>query len=174
MNEWKADLFAEMAHSSIHQKRKYTGYPYISHPRNVAYLVKIIGGSLDMICAAYLHDVLEDVAPKNSLYSEDRIEKEFNSNVLTLVKLVTDISKPENGNREIRKTLDRQHIALAHPEAKTIKLADLIDNSLTIVEYDKDFAEIYLKEKRLLLSVLKEGDQYLWNIANNILIKNGY
>lgn len=169
-----AELFADVAHSSINQKRKYTNDPYIIHPRNVAYLVKIVGGTDDMISAAYLHDVLEDVAPINPLFNEQVILKKFGVSVLYLVCWLTDISRPEDGNRADRKAIDRDHIANAPAQAKTIKLADLIDNSLTICEYDMDFAKVYLKEKRLLLGVLKEGDKRLWEIANNILVKHGY
>ncbi len=167
-----AELFADMAHSTIGQKRKYTEDPYIVHPRNVAYLVKLVGGTEDMIEAAFLHDVLEDVAPKEPRFGEDAILKRFGKDVLELVRWVTDI--PRTGNREERKKLDREHIKDAPPAAKTIKLADLIDNSLTIVEHDIEFAKIYLKEKRLLLDYLLDGNPFLWAIADNILIKHGY
>lgn len=127
-----------------------------------------------MICAAYLHDVLEDVAPKNDAFGNDEIEREFGKEVLELVKWVTDISSMKDGNREKRKKIDRMHIGSAPSEAQTIKLSDLIDNSLTITKYDPDFSKIYLKEKRLLLEVLTKGNKNLWNIANDILIKHGY
>lgn len=168
-----AELFADCAHTEIGQKRKYTNEPYIVHPRNVAYLVKCIGGSDEMISAAFLHDVLEDVAPKNPFFGEEKILQRFGENILELVKWLTDVSK-EQGNREARKKIDRDHIAMAPSEAQTIKLADLIDNSLTICEYDPNFAKVYLKEKRLLLEVLIKGNKELWNVANNILVKNGY
>lgn len=170
----KAEYWADMAHSSISQRRKYTNEPYINHPRKVAYLVQVVGGSSDMISAAYLHDVLEDVAPQNPLFNEENIRMQFGNNVTDLVKWLTDISKKEDGNRDVRKKMDRDHIASAPPEAKTIKLADLIDNSLTICEYDPGFARLYLKEKRLALEVLKDGSSVLWNMANDILLRNGY
>ena len=44
-----------------------------------------------------------------------------------LVDCLTDVSKPSDGNRAVRKEIDRQHLAKASPKAKTIKLADLID-----------------------------------------------
>lgn len=174
MNKQKAKYFANVAHSSINQRRKYTNDPYIIHPINVAYLVEIIGGSDEMICASFLHDILEDVYPKCNEFDEHLIKKEFGEEVLMLVKWLTDISIKEDGNREIRKKIDREHISNAPISAKTIKLSDLIDNSITIVEHDNNFAKIYLKEKRLLLGVLLDGNATLWNIANNILIKEGY
>jgi hypothetical protein len=60
------------------------------------------------------------------------------------------------------------HLAGASPRAKTIKLADLIDNSRSIVERDPDFAKVYLAEKRELLAVLTDGDETLLNQARAI------
>jgi hypothetical protein len=40
-------------------------------------------------------------------------------------------------------------------------LADLIDNTKSIVEFDPNFAIVYLKEKQLLLEVLTKGDATL-------------
>jgi (p)ppGpp synthase/HD superfamily hydrolase len=174
MKEKEAELFAFKAHASIDQKRKYTNDPYIIHPINVAYLVRIVGGSEDMICAAYLHDILEDVYPLNKYFNEEIIKEKFGENVLNLVKWLTDKSRKEDGNREIRKKIDRENISKAPMQAKTIKLADLIDNSITITKYDPNFSKIYLKEKRLILPFLIEGDNNLYKIANNILIRNGY
>lgn len=168
-----AELFADMAHSSIFQKRKYTGHPYIEHCRNVAYLTQIADGSKEMIETAYLHDVLEDVTPKNPIYNAELILKEFGQTVLDYVTWLTNVPH-ERGNRETRKAIDRENLCCAPSEVKTIKLADLIDNSLTIIEYDPSFAKIYLKEKRLLMDVLIDGNSQLWNLADSILMRHGY
>ncbi len=49
-------------------------------------------------------------------------------------------------------------------------LADLIDNSHSIMAYDPDFARVYLKEKRLLLDeALRDGDPTLWAKADAIV-----
>lgn len=172
MKQREAELFADIAHSSIGQRRKYTNDPYIVHPKNVAYLVKIACGTDDMISAAFLHDVLEDVAPVNPLFGKEEILKRFGKEVLLLVEALTDISKPEDGNRQKRKSLEREKYKLASNQVKTIKLADLIDNSLTICQYDKEFAKVYLREKELLLPYLFGGSSSLWKLANDILIKN--
>ena len=106
-----------------------------------------------MRTAALLHDVVEDTQVSLSL-----IEKEFGKCVATLVEGLTDVSKAEDGNRTKRKEIDRQHTARQSAACKTIKLADLISNSRSILQHDKDFARVYLKEKKALLEVLKEGD----------------
>ena len=87
--------------------------------------------------------------------------------------MLTDVSRPEDGNRAARKTLDREHIAKASPQAKTIKIADLIDNSRSIMAHDPQFARVYLAEKRLLLDVLTEGDPTLYAMARRIVDGNG-
>ncbi|MBO6535097.1 MAG: hypothetical protein JJ966_02665 [Balneolaceae bacterium] len=46
--------------------------------------------------------------------------------------------------------------------------ADLISNTYSIVEHDPGFAKVYLREKELLLEVLKEGDHTLWKKAKNV------
>jgi len=56
---------------------------------------------------------------------------EFGFAIADLVEQLTDVSVPEDGNRAIRKEIDRQHSARATAEDQTIKLADLIDNSRT-------------------------------------------
>ncbi len=175
MKQREAELFADIAHEAIGQRRKFTNDPYIVHPRNVAYLVKCAGGTDEMISAAFLHDVIEDVSDKiPSIFGLPIIKKQFGTEIFELVLWLTDKSVSQDGNREQRKEIDRNHISMAPYEAKTIKLADLIDNSLTIMQYDPGFAKIYLQEKRLLLSILEDGNKNLWNMANDILMEHGY
>lgn len=113
-----------------------------------------------MIAAAWLHDVVEDTNT-----TLDEIRECFGDVVHDLVESLTDVSKPEDGNRARRKMLDREHIARASAEAKTVKLADLIDNTQSIVERDPDFAKVYMTEKLRLLFYLREGDEKLYNFA---------
>ena len=159
--------FAEQAHRSVDQKRKYTGEPYIVHPQSVADIVQSVTHDENMVCAALLHDVVEDTS-----VTLLEIESRFGQDVASLVSDLTDVSTREMGNRKVRKEVDRQHIAKASPRAKTIKLADLIHNTENIVANDKGFAKVYLAEKRLLLEVLTEGDVTLWNRAKNLLEKS--
>jgi len=118
----------------------------------------------NMLIAALLHDVVEDTQ-----ITLDCIEDWFGPDVRALVEMLTDVSKPEDGNRDVRKAIDREHTAKASPRAKTIKLADLIDNAGSIQEHDAKFAKIYMREKRLLLEVLKEGDPKLYAHASKIV-----
>jgi len=51
---------------------------------------------------------------------------------------------------------------------QTIKVADLISNTGSIVEHDPKFAVTYLEEKRLLLDVLTNADPRLLSIAREL------
>jgi len=156
----RARIFATAAHAAVGQTRKYTGEPYVVHPVEVAGIVESAGGSNAMIAAALLHDVLEDTG-----VTFDLLVEQFGSEVAELVLWLTDVSKPEDGNRSTRKALDRQHSAAAPAEAQTIKVADLISNTRSIVAHDPGFAKVYLEEKRLLLDVLTRADPTLLTMA---------
>ena len=156
----KAQTFAAAAHAAVGQKRKYTNEPYIVHPMEVASIVASVDGNEEMVAAAWLHDVVEDTSI--DIWT---IGVMFTDTVASYVNYLTDISKPEDGDRAIRKAIDCKHIAKAPKEVKTIKLADLISNTSSIVEYDPKFAKIYLEEKKLLLKVLTEGDKTLYKRA---------
>ncbi len=95
----RAMQFAKDAHDSINHRRKYSNEPYWVHPERVAGLVSQYTADQKIIAAAWMHDVLEDVTPINADYDESAIEREFGADVLTLALEVTDVSKPEDGNR---------------------------------------------------------------------------
>lgn len=156
----KAREFAANAH--YEQKRKYTGEPYINHPAEVVSILKTVGASDNMIAAAWLHDVVEDCC-----VAIVTIARLFGEEVAGLVSDLSDISLPVDGSRASRKEIDRQHTAKASPDAKTIKLADLISNTSSIVEHDPHFVRVYLHEKARLLEVLKEGNPTLWKMAHD-------
>ena len=160
----KARVFATAAHAAAGNRDRYTGMPYIGHPEAVMRLVASVPHTPEMLAAALLHDTIEDTHVDQAL-----IEHEFGREVAELVNMLTDVSKPEDGNRAARKALDRLHSAQAKPAAKTIKLADLINNSMTIVAKDPAFARAYMVEKELLLEVLREGDPTLYGIARGLI-----
>lgn len=165
----RAKQFATEAHNSIAQKRKYTGEPYIVHPEDVVAILTRLSDkppTEEMIAAAWLHDVVEDTP-----VTLDDVRAKFGSKVADLVDQVTDRSRPEHGSRAVRKAIDRSHIACGTPEAKSIKLADLISNSASITQYDPLFAKVYMAEKRELLKVLGAGDVGLLKLATYIVDK---
>lgn len=160
-----ADLLAYTAHGAIDQRRKYTNEPYIVHPRAVAATVRSVRPSdLELQCAALLHDTVEDTEITNDL-----IRWVLGENVAELVEQVTDISRPSDGNRAVRKAIDREHLSRASARAQTLKVADLIDNSASIVLYDRTFAQTYMPEKKAVLEILTKADPLLLTRAWDII-----
>jgi len=155
--------FAAEAHEG--QTRKYTGEPYIVHPLAVAKIVATVTDDCEMWCAALLHDTIEDTP----VTFEDIRDAGFGIRIANLVLDLTDVSKPEDGNRALRKKIDRDHIALASTSAQTVKLADLIDNSRSILEHDPGFAYVYMKEKEELLKVITRGNNKLYLEAEDCI-----
>jgi len=149
----RARVFATAAHAAVAQLRKYTNEPYIVHPTEVVSIVETVPHTDEMLAAAWLHDTVEDTGVTLEL-----IRSEFGDEVADLVGWLTDVSRPDHGNRAARKAVDRAHTAAAPAAAQTIKLADLISNTKSIVEHDPKFAATYLVEKRQLLEVMTKGD----------------
>ena len=159
----KAAEFANAAHEAAKQRRKYTGDPYIVHPLAVMAIVSGIPHTSVMLQAALLHDTVKYTAVK----LED-VLREFGPEVAGLVRWLTDVSQPSDGNRAVRKAIDRRHIEAAPSEAKTIKLADLINETESIARHFTSFAEFNIAEKFKLLEVLRDGDPVLWDRANSL------
>lgn len=160
----RARIFATAAHAAVGQLRKYTGESYIVHPAEVVSIVKTVPHTQEMLAAAWLHDVVEDTDVTLST-----ISIEFGMEVARLVEWLTDVSKPIDGNRAVRKALDREHTARAPAAAQTVKLADLISNTRSIMQHDEKFAKTYLEEKRLLLEVMTKGDRTLHAQASGLV-----
>ena len=126
----RAIRYATEAHGD--QKRKYTDEPYITHPIAVMEIVKTVAHTKEMLAAAVLHDVIEDTGR-----SYDDIYYYFGDIVADLVLGLTDVSRPDDGDRKFRKALDRQHLAEQDADVQTIKLADIIHNISSTKEFKK-------------------------------------
>ena len=136
------------------QKRKYTGIPYWHHPEEVAQIVKSWGGDEAQQAAAFLHDVVEDTHA-----TINDVRQEFGNDIAMMVGGLTDVSRPEDGNRAFRKEMDRKHVAAQPARTQLVKLADLVSNSIDITENDPNFARVYLKEKRAIVNSLDKVDR---------------
>lgn len=162
--EEQARRYATQAHADAGQRRKYTDEPYIVHPAAVAELVRSVSDDEAMIAAAWLHDTVEDTSS-----TLQDIEEHFGARVAHLVDMLTDSAQPQAKNRTARKLAHFRHTAEASPEAQTIKLADIIDNTRAIVQFDPNFARVYLVEKQIQIQLLQQGDRRLWQQANHII-----
>lgn len=157
----RAMNFARAVHKG--QVRKYTGNPYSDHLAEVAGIALSIGWHDatihpdKMLATCWLHDCIED---QNVTYSE--LEELFGEDVANGVLMLTD---SETGNRAERKAASRMRLAGAPSWVQTIKCADLISNTSSIVKHDPKFAVTYLEEKRLMLKALERADRRLWEVA---------
>lgn len=117
-----AYAFAKYCHSEMGQKRKGSGEPYFVHPKGVAKIVMDNGGNEDQICAAFCHDLLEDVP----FVSYDELKKGFNQHVADLVlELTNQRYKIEEIGKEAYMT---DKLMKLSNEALLIKLADILYN----------------------------------------------
>lgn len=163
--EEEALAFARQAHGK--QKRKYKEELYIEHPIRVANTVREIPHTPEMICAAYLHDVVEDTE-----VDLKQIRKRFGQKVAGLVAELTDEFTKEKYpelNRRWRKKKETERIADISWDAQSIKLADIIDNLPSVSENDPGFAKRYTPEMEALVHVLKGGDRNLMKRAQEVV-----
>src|SRR5690606_19211864 len=148
--------FAAAAHGAQGQRRKYTSGPYNVHPMAVAALVRTVPHTDTMMAAALLHDVVEDTR-----ITLPEIRQRFGDEVARLVDWLTDVSRPQDGSRRVRKLMDLEHLAQAPGAAQTIKYADLIDNTRRISVNDRSFWPVFRAAMCALLDALDCGDASL-------------
>jgi GTP diphosphokinase / guanosine-3',5'-bis(diphosphate) 3'-diphosphatase len=106
-----------------HQRRKDArGLPYINHPIGLANVLYSEGGVSDIhvLCAAILHDTLEDTTATRSELAELFGEK--------IRDIVVEVTDDKRLPKHERKRLQIEHAAQLSPEAKLVKLADKICN----------------------------------------------
>jgi len=117
----KALAFA--AHKHRDQRRKDAkASPYINHPIALANVLVREGGvgDMDVLCAALLHDTVEDTATKPR-----ELRRSFGKKIAGIVAEVTD---DKTLPKQKRKELQVKHARRISPEAKLVKLADKICN----------------------------------------------
>jgi guanosine-3',5'-bis(diphosphate) 3'-pyrophosphohydrolase len=125
-----AAAFAAEAHR--HQRRKDAeASPYINHPLALMRILSMEGGveDADVLCAAALHDYLEDCCGQDGQISLDAgrrlIGARFGPQVLAYVEAVTDDKTLEKAERKRQQV---EHAAHVPDGAKLVKLADKIAN----------------------------------------------
>lgn len=161
---FEAMLFAREAHKD--QVRKYTGSPYADHLAEVAGIVATVAKNIEgvfyehLIAVAWLHDCMED---QGVTYSD--LHDRFGLVVAHGVRCLSDM---EEGNRATRKALSCERLGKADGWIQTIKCADLISNTASIVKHDPSFAKVYLGEKRELLIHMSRAYPPLWRLACNL------
>ena len=162
---YEAMMFAREAHKD--QRRKYTGNPYSDHLAEVAGIAMSVGWHDSAVhpdifmATCWLHDCVEDCGVELS-----EIDRLFGVQVAIGVSGLSDM---ESGNRAERKQLSRDRLESCSGWIQTIKCADLISNTSSIVMHDPKFAVTYLEEKRLLLGVMTKADPRLRKLAYELV-----
>ncbi|HOP31239.1 MAG TPA: bifunctional (p)ppGpp synthetase/guanosine-3',5'-bis(diphosphate) 3'-pyrophosphohydrolase, partial [Spirochaetota bacterium] len=108
-----------------------SGEPYIIHPLEVAITLALLKLDTTTICAALLHDVIEDTE-----YSYDFIKTEFSEDTAMLVDGVTKISSLKNRSKSHAQAETLRKMLLATIKdirVIIIKLADKLHNMRTIM-----------------------------------------
>lgn len=125
----RAYLYAKALHEGQY---RVSGEPYISHPIAVAEIVTSLGLDTDSICAAFLHDTVEDCPDKTNI---DIIRQRFGDDVamlvdgLTKMKVINVEDKEEANMENIRKML----LAMSKDiRVIFIKLCDRLHNMRTL------------------------------------------
>ena len=163
MIAYSAMMLASRLHKE--QKRKYTNNPYFDHLAEVAGIVSTVSETQNSMAVAWLHDSIEDCG----VSIDDLVRMlGYGVNAETIAAGVWWLSDTEDGkNRAERKAKSRDRLAKAPGWIQTIKCADLISNTSSIMQHDAKFAVTYLEEKRLLLDVLTNADVRLLEMASN-------
>ena len=124
----KAFNFARQAHKGV---RRHSGEPYIMHPLAVAHIVcKEIGLGSTSICAALLHDVVEDTD-----YTVEDIRNLFGDKIAGIVDGLTKISGGVFGTQASEQAENFKKLLLTMSEdirVILIKIADRLHNMRTL------------------------------------------
>ena len=131
----KAYEYADQMHSG---QTRQSGEPYIIHPLNVAYIVAEMHADRNTVCAALLHDTLEDTHA-----TKEEIAELFNSDIANLVDGVTKISKMNFSSKAEQNLANTRKIITSITDDVRIiiiKLADRLHNMRTL-EYKSVFKQ---------------------------------
>ena len=119
--------------SDLHSGQfRQSGDPYISHPVEVARIVAELGLDTDSICAALLHDVVEDCSDRTNL---DALAKLFGAGVAELVDGLTKIIQVQVADKEEAHIENIRKMLLAmNKDIRVIfiKLCDRLHNMRTL------------------------------------------
>ncbi|HEX6470597.1 MAG TPA: bifunctional (p)ppGpp synthetase/guanosine-3',5'-bis(diphosphate) 3'-pyrophosphohydrolase [Streptosporangiaceae bacterium] len=109
------------------QKRK-SGDPYITHPLAVATILAELGMNQETLCAALLHDTVEDTG-----YTLDELRSAFGDEIAALVDGVTKLERVKYGEAAEAETVRKMVVAMARDiRVLVIKLADRLHNMRTL------------------------------------------
>ena len=130
-----AFLYAKELHAGQY---RLSGEPYVCHPVAVAEIVAQLGLDTDSICAALLHDTVEDCSDKTNL---DILTKMFGKDVAMLVDGLTKIIQVQIADKEEAHIENIRKMLLAmNRDIRVIfiKLCDRLHNMRTLAAKKED------------------------------------
>ena len=159
------------------------GTLYISHPVEVALILVKLEFNIDVVCAALLHDVVEDCG-----YTLEQISDNFNSNIAEMVDAVSAIDKTkyvfdENDIYEdvnfIKSSVEEQTfkkliaIGKKNPMGFAIKFADRLHNLRTIecFDYNKQLEKVRESERWIIPIAEKLNSERFYRELRNECFK---
>ncbi len=138
-----------LANDKHKDQKRNSGEPYIIHPMNVAYILADVGLDDSTLCAALLHDVIEDTD-----VTDQDIRKEFGNEIADMVEGVTKLGTMMFTSVEERQVEDYRKMFLAMGKdirVIIIKLADRLHNMRTLK---------YLKRERQIANARETMEIY--------------
>ena len=142
----------DLAKSQHEGQLRKSGEPYIIHPVQVAYILATLGLDDSTICAALLHDVVEDT----NITKKDIIEK-FGEEIANMVDGVTKLSKLEYATIEEQQVENYRKMFLAMGKdirVILIKLSDRLHNMRTLKFLSRDRQIANARETMVLYAPL--------------------
>ncbi|MGH8302194.1 MAG: RelA/SpoT family protein [Steroidobacteraceae bacterium] len=132
------------------KQRRKSGDLYITHPLAVATILAELGMNPETICAALLHDTVEDTA-----YTLNELRSEFGEDVCALVDGVTKLDKVKYGASAEAETVRKMVVAMSRDiRVLVIKLADRLHNMRTLRYMPRDKQERKSRETREIYAPL--------------------
>ena len=165
----QSKLFEYIKSKHGDQKRKYSGAPYWTHLWAVAEIVSVYGNDQMEVEVALCHDLIEDT---DATYAD--LEDQLNALQYTEVELnyilkgvedLTDVfvsSDYPTLNRRKRKELEAERLLGISGHSQTVKYADIIDNTASILAEDPGFSRVYMGEITRYILKLNQGNPELY------------
>ncbi len=166
---FKALAFSAEKHRT--QKRKdIDKSPYINHPIALANILAqrwVIDENV--LCAAILHDTIEDTKT-----TADELRKHFGEKITSIV---LEVSDDKSLDKDVRKQLQIDHAASLSKEAKLVKLADKIANITDIinsppVNWSKERKQEYFAWAKAVVDNLRGAHQGLEKEFDDLINTN--
>ena len=130
----RAYHLAKQAHHGV---RRLSGEPYMMHPLSVARIVvREIGLGSTSICAALLHDVVEDTD-----YTTEDIERMFGAKIASIVEGLTKLSGGVFADKAMKQAENVRKLVLTMSDdirVMLVKLADRLHNMRTLAAQRPD------------------------------------